>query len=91
MSAGTPRYTFRLPEELMDAVRERTAQRNMVARGKAWEVSDFVRIAICEKLNKMERSARGRQERRRRMLLEETGESAGSEPIRVDLDEGDGE
>lgn len=89
MSLGTPRYTFRLPEELMDEVKERTELRNLTARGRAWEISDFVRIAIVEKLNKMERSQKGGQERKRRMLLEESGETAGSEPIRVDLDKGE--
>lgn len=58
MSKGTDRYTFRLPQELMAAVATTIYRRNLHTDKEPWELSEFVRVAIKEKLAKMERSRR---------------------------------
>jgi Arc/MetJ-type ribon-helix-helix transcriptional regulator len=59
MSKGTQRYTFRLPEQLLNDVQEQIVGRNDRSADTPWTLSDFVRIALQEKLDKMSRSRRG--------------------------------
>jgi Arc/MetJ-type ribon-helix-helix transcriptional regulator len=58
MSLGTPRYTFRIPDELYTRMQSQIASRNLWTRKEPWTDSDFVRTAIEEKLLKMARSRR---------------------------------
>ena len=58
MSLGTDRYTFRLPKALMDVVAETIARRNDWTRNEPWDLSEFVRVALREKVKKMARSRR---------------------------------
>lgn len=64
MSKGTPRCTLRIAPELMGRMESQIASRNWWSRGEAWSVSDFVRIACEEKLDKMKRSRQRRPRRR---------------------------
>lgn len=56
MSKGTDRYTFRLPQDMMAEVAATIYRRNLHTDREPWELSEFVRVAIREKLAKMERS-----------------------------------
>lgn len=58
MSLGTDRYTFRLDKAMMDAVAETIERRNEWTRDVPWDLSEFVRVAIREKLKKMARCRR---------------------------------
>ena len=60
MSKGTDRYTVRLPSDLMSEVATTIYRRNLHAEGEPWDLSAFLRVAIREKLHKMERSRRKR-------------------------------
>jgi hypothetical protein len=56
MSRGTERYTFRLPPKLMREVEATRLLRNQNTREEPWTLSDLVRIALAEKVKKMNRS-----------------------------------
>ena len=56
MSAGTPKVVVRIDGGLMEDIEIQIAQRNWFSREEAWTVSDFIRIACREKLEKMRRS-----------------------------------
>ena len=55
MSKGTPRYAFRLPPDLIAAVEEVLLSRNLHTAGELWTLSDWVRVALVEKLDKVRR------------------------------------
>lgn len=57
-SRGTPIRTFRCAEELWDDLQECIARRNMWSREQPWSASDFIGLAIKEKIAKMGRSRR---------------------------------
>jgi hypothetical protein len=59
MSRGTERYTYRLPPELVELVEATIQLRNLHTDREPWSQSDFVRLALLEKVRKMDRS-RGR-------------------------------
>jgi hypothetical protein len=61
MSKGTPIFTLRLPANLVVEVHETIRRRNLWSRRAPWTWSDFVRVAITEKLRKMERCRRPRR------------------------------
>jgi len=61
MSNGTRVYTVRLSDELMEQVQETMARRDHYAFESPWSLSDFIRIAVQEKLSKMERSRRSKK------------------------------
>jgi len=72
MSKGTPRYTFRLPEDLMQAVELQILSRNACSPREEWDTSEFVRVALREKLAKMKRSrVKGRKLQVRAELLDD--------------------
>lgn len=56
MSAGTPVRSVRIGEELWVRMRFQICSRNNWTREEPWNESDFIRIAIEEKLAKMARS-----------------------------------
>jgi Arc/MetJ-type ribon-helix-helix transcriptional regulator len=56
VSEGTPRHTFRLEDELVAEVVKTVHKRNTYTGDVPWTISDFVRIALREKLDKMARS-----------------------------------
>lgn len=56
MSKGTTKYVFRLDDCQKMFVDVTIARRNEFTRDEPWTLSDFIRIAIWEKLRKMERS-----------------------------------
>lgn len=60
MSRGSDRVTVRLPNKLPERMAATIARRNATAHGMLWTISDFIQIAIEEKIKKMERSRKGR-------------------------------
>ena len=62
MAKGTRTITFRCPDKLWESATRAVLTRNDHSRDEPWELSDFIRIAMAEKLAKMERS-RGKKAR----------------------------
>lgn len=62
-SKGTPRRTFRFADQFWTTVEEAVDRRNFWTQREPWTLSDFVRIAIAEKLAKMKRCRRRRPRR----------------------------
>lgn len=60
MSRGTKAFSYRIPPGLVDLVEATIKLRNRHADGQPWTQSDFIRVAILEKIRKMDRS-RGRR------------------------------
>ncbi len=60
MSKGTTRYTVRLPDDLMTQVATTIYRRNLHSDREPWDLSAFLRVAIREKLLKMERCRKRR-------------------------------
>lgn len=60
MSRGTPRVAVRIPPSLRATVEVVIAHRNANSRQEPWDLSDFIKIALQEKLAKMAR-CRGRK------------------------------
>lgn len=65
MSLGNPKILVRLPTEELDALRESIESANAHRSGEPWTMSEFVRVAIREKLAKMERSRTNGGKRKR--------------------------
>lgn len=57
---GTPVQRFRLCEELYEEVIEAIDRRNLWSVQEPWTFSEFIRTAVREKLDKMERSRKPR-------------------------------
>jgi hypothetical protein len=55
MSKGTPLVVIRVPEDLKIEVEAVIEHRNWNSREEPWSFSDFVRIALREKIAKMAR------------------------------------
>jgi hypothetical protein len=55
MSKGRPVVPIRLDPGLIEDVELAIARRNEHSREQPWNFSDFVRVSICEKLDKMRR------------------------------------
>jgi hypothetical protein len=62
-SKGTQVYGVRLPMSLCCEVQSAIARRNSVSPAAPWTLSDFVRTALAEKLQKMRRSRRPHRRR----------------------------
>ncbi len=60
MSKGTPLTNVRLDSATVAEVVETIARRNLWSREEAWTVSEFIRVAIREKMHKMARSRKSR-------------------------------
>lgn len=60
MTAGNPRIVVRIPPALKREMLEAIKSRNHRTREEPWELSDFVRIAIRDKLHHIQRSRRRR-------------------------------
>ena len=56
MSAGTRIYPVRLRPELVELTEETIARRNEWTRDEPWTFSEFIRVALVEKIKKMARS-----------------------------------
>lgn len=65
MSKGNQIVPVRIPLPLAVDMDQAIAGRNAVARGEPWTVSEFIRVAIAEKLAKMSRSRSSRSRRTR--------------------------
>jgi hypothetical protein len=63
MSRGTRIYAVRLSPDLMDRVELQIASRNIWTKETEWTLSDFIRVALEEKLAKMARCRRVRPRR----------------------------
>jgi hypothetical protein len=63
-SRGTRIYPVRLSEDLMEDVEMTMHQAAQHRRGPPWTLSDFIRIALREKVCKMMRSRRHRRKGR---------------------------
>jgi len=61
MARGTPLIAVRLAPLLRMAVEAALLSRNQRARGAAWTLSDFIRVALEDKLNHYSRSRRPRR------------------------------
>lgn len=61
MSAGTPVRAIRLSATLMAEIEITIARRNLWSREEPWNLSEFVRIAVTEKMKHMERSRQKRK------------------------------
>lgn len=59
MSKGTKAFPVRLPNKLLQEVNETIQRRNDHSKEEPWTFSDFVRIALREKISKMERGRKG--------------------------------
>lgn len=59
-SKGTPVRTFRCQEDLWDEVIETIARRNEWSKERPWSISEFIGVALREKIDKM---ARGRKQK----------------------------
>lgn len=57
---GTPVYPVRLDDDLVDEMKLAVQRRNLFSARAPWTFSDFIRTAVREKLDKMERSRRPR-------------------------------
>lgn len=60
MSKGTPKHFVRFSDELLKLVWETIHRRNEWSDQEPWTLSDFLRVAINEKIAKMARSRRRR-------------------------------
>jgi metal-responsive CopG/Arc/MetJ family transcriptional regulator len=67
MSKGTRVYPVRLPADLVAEVELTVQRRNLMSREEPWTFSDFLRIALREKVCKMERSRKPRGRRPARL------------------------
>ena len=56
MSKGTKPVAVRLPKELLSEVVKTVERRNRNSTEGPWSLSDFIRIALVEKITKMHRS-----------------------------------
>lgn len=63
MSKGTRIFAVRLDNLLAEFIDQTIQRRNTWTRGIPWTFSDFVRVAVLEKVNKMTRSRRPRAPR----------------------------
>lgn len=61
MSKGNRPIKARVSQDEWDAILKCIARRNERSREAPWTASDFVRVAIQEKLSKMRRSAAPRR------------------------------
>ena len=59
-SLGTGKILVRVPDALRLQIEDTIKARNLLSSSEPWSLSDFVRIALAEKLAKMERSRGGR-------------------------------
>lgn len=76
-SKGSPMVALRIPQELLTEIEATMKKRNVVAFGEPWSRTDFILVAIKEKLAHMARSRRpGR--RRRAPAANAGGHSGGS-------------
>lgn len=73
MTVGNPKLIVRVPRELIAEVKEAIRRRNLRSREEPWVISDFVRIALRDKLHHMQRS-RGRKRRAKKPDAGNTGE-----------------
>jgi hypothetical protein len=60
-SKGTPIYPVRLGDALVNEVKLAIRRRNLFSWLEPWTFSEFVRTAVREKLDKMERCRRPRR------------------------------
>lgn len=103
MSKGTAIYYVRLPATLVELTQATIALRGLGKSGKQWTLSDFIRVAMAEKILKMNRSRRRAidspaAEQKRRHLhsvgedesaeLETSPEAIGGEVLAGDTDSG---
>jgi Arc/MetJ-type ribon-helix-helix transcriptional regulator len=66
-SAGTPVLPVRLHNDVKSEIERAVRRRNFHSWEEKWTVSDFIRIAIREKLAKMERCRKQRKRRKRQL------------------------
>jgi len=71
VSKGTKTYAVRLPVDLVLQIGETVERRNLWTREEEWTLSDFIRIALEEKVRKMERSRTARNKKKALSLLTE--------------------
>jgi hypothetical protein len=57
-SKGTPRRSFRMSDDAFEQMLETIERRNVWTKEAPWSVSDFIGIAIADKIRKMSRSGK---------------------------------
>lgn len=68
MSVGSKKVVVRLGDALLSRIHTEVWQRNITRGGGTYNLSDFIRSAVCEKLKHL---ARGRKSRTERKFREE--------------------
>lgn len=68
MSKGSTIVPVRIPSDLLRQVEETYLGRNLFAPKNPWTLSDFVRVALKEKIAKMQRSRKKRRKTCRNAL-----------------------
>jgi Arc/MetJ-type ribon-helix-helix transcriptional regulator len=63
MSKGNRVIKVRVSPELIALIERQIQQRNYHSREAPWVISDWIRVAMIEKLDKMRRSRRSRDRR----------------------------
>ena len=60
MSKGTKRVTVRIDDDILDQVRELVISHNNHSPDEPWDLSDFIRVSIVEKID-LARRRRGKR------------------------------
>jgi hypothetical protein len=85
---GSRKYVVRFPEELEMLLEEQVHFSSFTRRGEPWTVSEFIRIAVREKIQKMFRSRTWKRKTPvvplSKELMEVEVERAGSEELLLD-------
>lgn len=71
MSKGSTLYPVRMPKELEEKVFQAIEDRNKLTTVEPWTFSEFVRSAIREKLNHMQRSRKQYGKRKKAPVMTE--------------------
>jgi len=61
MSKGTPRYTVRIPDDLMRWLEAQIKSRNDHSPEEGWDLSKCIVTFLRRELKKMQRSRKGRK------------------------------
>lgn len=64
MARGSPRIIVRVHREMLQAIQACIIKRNYHTKHQEWELSDFVRVAMKEKLAHMQRGRKCKRRKR---------------------------
>jgi|SRR5271168_1558725 len=72
MSLGSPRVTLRIPENLLEQIKETIDRNNLRARGEPWDTTSWIIDAIRDKLAHQDRG-RKKHDRPRKQIKDPLG------------------